>query len=133
MRLLAFLPLLAALAACASGPTPAAYAPGRRGPAIAERDRADPFGALRRAGAADALTPEGALALFGKADIDRRDGAGAILTWRTPSCAIVLAFADDARGDLRLGAADIAGKDQHAPSPPMDLCVREALARRAVS
>jgi hypothetical protein len=126
-----FAPLLFALllGACATaGPaTPARVS----GPGLSAQDRADPLRALSRAGAADAMTPHGAAALFGKADIERHDGAGAILTWRTAHCALVLAFAADARGVLRLGAADIAGRDQHAPAPPMDQCVREALARRA--
>lgn len=128
-----FAPLFLVLFICAcasSGPS----TPGRprlHGPAITSQDRADPLGALRRAGAADAITPEGAAALFGKADVERHDGKGAILTWRTATCAIALAFAADSAGDLRLGAADIAGRDQHAPAPPMDQCVREAMARRA--
>jgi hypothetical protein len=101
-----------------------------RGPAISERDRSDPVGALRRVGAADAITPEGARALFGAPDVERRDGAGAILTWRTRTCAFALAFAAGPGGQMRLGAADIVAKDQRAPTPPLDLCVREAMARR---
>jgi hypothetical protein len=130
---LLLIPILALAGGCASGPTPASYHPAGRGPGLSERDRADPAGALRRAGAGDALTPDGAQALFGRADIERRDGAGALLTWRTRTCAIALAFAVDARGDLRLGAADIAARDQRAPAPSLDQCVREALARRATS
>jgi hypothetical protein len=127
---LAPLLLAAALGACAGG---GPVSPGRRGPGLSPADRADPIGALRRAGAGDAMTPDGARDLFGPAQIERRDGAGAILTWRTQTCAIVLAFGADRAGALRLGAADIAGRDQHAPNPPPEQCVREALARRAVS
>ena len=120
---------LATLSACAEGGgqyTPAVS----HGPPLSAADRADPVGAIRRAGAGDAMTAEGAKTLFGPADVERHDGAGAILTWRTATCAIVLVFGGP---DLRLGAADVGAKDQHAAAPPLDLCVREALARRNVS
>lgn len=127
MRIQAALALALFAAACASGgPSVTPRATG-----LSAADRSDPLGALRRIGAGDSITPEGAKALFGQPDVERRDGAGALLTWRTPTCALALAFAADRAGVLRLGAADIAGRDQHAPSPPLDLCVREASAGRA--
>jgi hypothetical protein len=130
MRLPVLAFTLALLASACAGTGPGVRP---RGPALSAADRADPAGAIRRAGAPDAITPAGARTLFGPADVERRDGAGAILTWRTPTCAIVLAFAADRAGDLRLGAADIGARDQRAPAPSADQCVREALARRALS
>ena len=107
--------------------------PRSHGVTLTEADRANPVAALRRAGAADAMTPEGARRLFGKADVERVDGAGAMLTYRTPTCAIVLIFAADRSGDLRLGAAEAAARDQRAPTPPLEQCVTEAQARAATS
>jgi hypothetical protein len=100
---------------------------------LTEGDRADAAGALRRAGATDAMTPEGARMLFGKADVERRDGKGAILTYKTATCAMVLIFAADRIGDLRLNLVDAAARDQRATAPPLDQCVTEALARVKVS
>jgi hypothetical protein len=137
MRIL-FLALLV-LSGCASAPGPR---PGRtvtpqfprsHGVTLTAGDKADPIGALRRVGAGDAMTPEGARSLFGRADVERADGAGAMLTYRTASCALVLVFAADRSGDLRLGATDVAARDQRAPTPPFDQCVSEALARGAQS
>jgi hypothetical protein len=128
MRTVVILAALLLAAGCASG---SGFAPlGRSGGGLSAADRADPLGALRRVGAGDSITPEGAKALFGAPDVERRDGAGAMLTWRTPTCAVALAFAADRTGTLRLGAASIAGRDQHAPQPPADQCVREAMAHR---
>jgi hypothetical protein len=132
---------LLALSACASGPAPGPR-PGRaaatpfprsHGVTLTAADKADPMAALRRAGAGDAMTPEGARSLFGRADVERLDGAGALLTYRTPTCALVLLFAADRAGDLRLGATEAAARDQRAPTPPFDQCVSEALARGARS
>jgi hypothetical protein len=100
---------------------------------LTEADKADPAGALRRAGAGDAMTPEGARMLFGKADVERRDGKGAMLTYKTATCAMVLVFAADRIGDLRLDLVDAAARDQRASNPPLDQCVSEALARVKVS
>jgi hypothetical protein len=79
------------------------------------------------------MTPEGAHALFGTADVERADGAGAILTYRMRTCALVLVFAADPAGDLRLGATEAAARDQRAPRPALEQCVSEALARRVAS
>jgi len=131
MRKLLFAAMLL-LAGCAGGASAPASGHART-PALSERDRGDPLGALRRAGAGDAVTLEGARALFGPADVERRDGAGAILTYRTPACALALLFAADGAGVLRLGAAEIAARNQRAPAPPTEQCVAEAMARRANS
>ncbi|HWA22623.1 MAG TPA: hypothetical protein VG735_09535 [Caulobacterales bacterium] len=133
---LAVLSAALVLAGCASAPpntTGAPKLPRAHGVRLTDADRADPAGALRRAGAADAMTPEGAHSLFGTADVERVDGAGALLTYRTPTCALALAFAADGAGDLRLGAVEAAARDQRAPRPPLEQCVTEALARRVAS
>jgi hypothetical protein len=71
--------------------------------------------------------------LFGTGDVERADGAGAMLTYRMPTCALVLVFAADGGGDLRLGAVEAAARDQRAPKPSLEQCVSEALARRVAS
>jgi hypothetical protein len=124
----AWLVVLVLLAGCASAP---AGLP--RAGAVSEGDRADPASALRRLGAADSLTLEGARALFGGADVERREGAGAILTYRTANCAVTLVFAADGAGALRLGAMEARARDQRAAPPPLEQCVNEAMARRATS
>lgn len=125
------------LGGCASAPANtvggAPRLPRTHGIKLTDADRADPVAALRRAGAADAMTPEGAHTLFGTADIERVDGAGAMLTYRTPTCALALVFAADGAGDLRLGAVEAAARNQRAPRPALELCVQEALARRIAS
>ena len=135
MRALCLAALL--LAGCASAPPNtvggAPRIPRAHGVRITDADRADPVGALRRAGAADAMTPEGAHTLFGTADVERADGAGAILTYRMRTCALVLVFAADPAGDLRLGAMEATARDQRAPRPALEQCVSEALARRVAS
>jgi len=97
------------------------------------QDRSDPVGAIRRSGAADAMTVEGARILFGKADVERQEGAGAIMTYRTTDCAMTLVFAADNAGDLRLSAAQAVARDQRAAIPPLDKCVRQAIGRRGAS
>ncbi len=114
MRFLLASAVALGLQACVSAP-----------PRVTAADRADPLAALNRLGAADSLTPEGAEALLGPPHIARRDGKGAILTWRTPACALVLVFAEQG-GALRLGALDVAARTHAAPAPPLSVCVAEA-------
>jgi hypothetical protein len=125
------------LAGCASAPANNAAAgsrlPRSHGVKLTDADRANPANALRRAGATDAMTPEGAHTLFGTGDVERVDGAGAMLTYRMPTCALALVFAADGAGDLRLGAVEAAARDQRSPRPSLEQCVTEALARRVAS
>jgi hypothetical protein len=103
--------------------------PRSQGPSLTAADRADPVAALRRAGAGDAMTPEGARTLFGRADVERVDGAGAMLTYRLQTCALALVFAAPPGGDLRLGAVEAAARDPRGPTPSLAQCVTEARAR----
>ncbi|MEJ0022729.1 MAG: hypothetical protein WDN76_04305 [Alphaproteobacteria bacterium] len=126
------------LAGCASAPPNTvgvigSKLPRSHGVKLTNADRTDPTGALRRAGAADAMTPEGAHILFGTGDIERggrrrrdpdlphghlRAGAGLRRRWR---------------GRSPLGAVEAAARDQRALRPSLEQCVTEALARRVAS
>ena len=130
--------ILAALAvsACAAGaPAPVIDAQGRTGSAITPGQTrtagpaivvpADAVGALSRPGGADAITTRQAALMLGPPDVDRRDGAGALLTWRLPTCALVLGFAND-----RLISTAPAARQTGAPGPSLAQCVNEAQARR---
>jgi hypothetical protein len=134
MRLAAYLVLLS-LAGCGSAPRPSAgpVFPRSHGPILTPADRADPVAALRRAGAGDAMTPEGARVLFGRADIERVDGAGAMLTYRMQTCALALVFAAPNGGDLRLGAIEAAARNPRTPAPSLAQCVSEARARSGMT
>lgn len=81
------------------------------------------------AGAPDAIALDAALAAFGPADVDRREGRGAILTWRLERCALILVFAADATGRLRAQAAEAGPRRAGAPSASLEECVAAAQAR----
>ena len=127
-----FLCVAAALivAACASispGPAPVSAATGRaRAPAQAAHVRSDPTTALLRAGTADAITTAEARALFGPPDVDRRDGAGALLVWRFPHCALTLGFAND-----RLHTVEPGPRRTGEAAPTLQTCIGEARSREA--
>lgn len=134
-KLFILMPLL--IAACASAST-APVRDGLRDGARAPVNRtaaapvialpADPIAALSRFGQADSLTTRQAAALLGPPDVDRRDGVGALLTWRLPSCALVLGFAND-----RLVSADPAPPRAGDARPTAAQCLSEARARRPQS
>ncbi len=66
--------------------------------------------------------------MLGPPDVDRRDGAGALLTWRLSGCALVLGFAHD-----RLTSTAPMPRQTGAPTPSVAQCVDEARARRPQS
>ena len=122
--------LIAALALAGCAATRTSPAAGAVSPPVAPRSAAivlptDPVADLSRFAQADSLTPLQASALLGPPDIDRRDGIGALLTWRLQSCALVLGFAND-----RLVSTDIAARQQGAATPTAAQCITEAQARR---
>lgn len=99
-----------ALAACASAPQPQP----RLASAPAEAARSAAPSAvetlLQRAGRADAPSVEAVERALGAADLRREDGAGTLLTYRRPGCALLLVFsegrlAEANAGPERLGAA----------------------------
>ena len=131
-----FAPGLAlALAACATAPSaPATTTAPAASPAPGGSDTA--FARLlRRAGEADAPTLEAEERRLGEADIARREGAGAMLTYRAESCALVLIFAG-AQGRpnaLRLAETLARAREAGAPAPQLDACLAAIEARRARS
>jgi hypothetical protein len=80
---------------------------------------------LQRAGQPNAPDSAGVRALIGAPDIVRQDGRGALMTWRLPSCALVLGFADN-----RLQTVDVSAPKAGAPAPALSTCVNEARARQ---
>src|SRR5262245_31148033 len=64
-----------------------------------------PGALLAQAGRPDAPTLAALTRTFGRPDLERREGAGAILTYRLETCALVLVFAADQRNEFRLSEA----------------------------
>lgn len=88
---------------------------------------------LARAGAPDAPTPDMVISALGAPTVDRREGAGAMLSWRLPSCALALGFSADRGGVLRLSFVQADAPKPDAPIPLRATCVAEAQARGAGS
>ncbi len=113
------------LSACASAPreTAAAPTPTHSGNAGAiER-------LLRSAGERDAAIVTAVERTLGPADVRRQDGAGAALTYRYETCALLLVFAADAQNQFRLAEAHPGPRRTGAPRPSLDQCAVEAAAR----
>lgn len=123
-----FAPILALLlAACASsGPVPISSA--TSGPRVQGRSapsaRLDVANALASAGAANAITTAQARTLFGAPDVERRDGAGAMMVWTTPVCAFTLGFAND-----RLKVVEPGPRRTGDRAPSVAECLAELRAR----
>lgn len=86
---------------------------------------------LRAAGGADAPTQAEIERAFGRADIARQDGAGAALTYRLESCALLLLFSADGRNALRLTEAHASARRTGEAAPSLEQCAAEAGARRS--
>lgn len=86
---------------------------------------------LRAAGGADAPTQADVERVFGRADIVRQEGAGAALTYRLETCALMLLFAADGRGAMRLTEAHPGARRAGEAAPSLDQCAAEAAARRS--
>ena len=84
---------------------------------------------LAAAGQADAPTRQAVERAMGAADIARQEGAGAALTYRLEHCALLLLFAVDAAGEVRLSEAHPSPRHAGAPAPSLDQCAAEAPAR----
>lgn len=85
---------------------------------------------LAAAGAESAPTQAEIERTLGPADITRREGAGATLTYRLESCALLLLFAADTRNTMRLQEANISARRPGAAAPSLEQCGAEATARR---
>lgn len=112
------------------GPAPVSSGvSGRSAPSASARGaRLDPATALLRAGTADAITSAEARALFGPPDVERRDGAGALMVWTLPTCALTLGFAND-----RLRSVEPGARRTGAAAPTLQACIAEARTRGAAS
>lgn len=120
------------LAACASAPV--AEAPAALPAEARARAPAHPTAAMiERAGHQDAPTLASIERALGAADVARHEGAGAILTYRSESCALVLLFTADGRNEMRLADAQARPRRDGEPLPAMDVCVAAAETRRAGS
>ena len=133
MRIRALTVALAALlAGCASGVVPAGPVGAPAGPVRGARGApamsGDLTSVLLRAGTANAITTSQARQLLGPPDVERRDGAGALMVWTLPSCALTLGFAND-----RLRTVDPGPRRTGDPAPGLQTCVAEAHARTPVS
>jgi hypothetical protein len=86
---------------------------------------------LRAAGGANAPTRAEIERAFGRADIVRQEGAGAALTYRLETCALLLLFAANGGSDMRLAEAHPSARSGEGPAPSLDQCAAEASARRS--
>ena len=66
---------------------------------------------------------------FGAPDIARQDGAGAALTYRLESCALLLLFTADGSNAMRLAEAHAGPRRTGAATPTLEQCAAEAQAR----
>jgi hypothetical protein len=85
---------------------------------------------LHAAGSSDAPSVQEIERAFGEADIVRRDGAGAALTYRFENCALLLLFAADGRNTMRLAEAHPSARHGAGAAPSLDQCAAEAAAAR---
>jgi hypothetical protein len=125
MRSLTPICALAFAAACATA-APTAPAPTAAAPAAPSRV-AQLLGA---AGRADAPTQAEIERAMGAADVARQDGAGAALTYRLESCALLLLFTADAQNTMRLTEAHASARQAGVAAPSLETCSDEASARR---
>jgi hypothetical protein len=130
MRFLLFSAALL-LAACATaGPptSPASSSAGAESSALNSTRQAQ---MLRAAGGADAPTRAEIERAFGSADIARQEGAGAALTYRLETCALLLLFSADTSNALRLAEVHASARRNGQAAPSLDRCAAEASARRS--
>src|SRR5690606_28296277 len=85
---------------------------------------------LAAAGRADAPSRAELERALGAPDIARQDGAGAALTYRLDTCALLLVLTTDARNELRLADAHASPRVPGEAQPTLETCAAEADARR---
>jgi hypothetical protein len=131
MRILTSLVALSVLAACATAPAATAPAPAASAPAVASSGvNARAVQLLAAAGRENAPTQADVERMFGAPDVSRQDGAGSALTYRTPSCGLLLVFAADQRNVMRLAQAHPSARRTGEAAPGLEICATEASARR---
>lgn len=129
MRFLLALGFLSTLAACATPAAPPAET--QPAPVATEQPSAHLAAMLASAGRADAPSRAMVERAFGAADIVRQDGAGAALTYRLDSCALLLLFSADANNEMRLAEAHSSALRSGSPAPDLAQCAAEVAARGA--
>jgi hypothetical protein len=116
---------LTACAATTQSPTPAA-------PSVsAPEDSSRALRLLSAAGGQNAPTRAEIEREIGQADIARQDGAGVALTYRVPTCALLLLFAANERNEMRLREAHGSARRAGAAAPDLRHCAAEASTRRS--
>lgn len=117
------------VSACATVPTePTAGAPPTPAAPTASDSRAARL--LAAAGQADAPTRAAIERELGQADIARQEGAGLSLTYRLPTCALLLLFTTNERSEMRLQQAHVSPRHAGDALPTLERCAAEANARR---
>jgi hypothetical protein len=129
MRFLVSLTALALLAACATAPAATAPSTDPAAPTAVQPSRAALL--LSAAGRADAPTQSEIERSLGPPDVSRHDGAGAALTYRLDTCALLLLFSADERNVMRLREAHPSARRAGQAAPSLDQCAAEASARRS--
>jgi hypothetical protein len=129
MRLLIYAAAIL-VSACATDPAaPSTSAPGAPPPpATAGDSRAARL--LAAAGQPDAPTRAVIERELGAADIARQEGAGLALTYRLPTCALLLLFSANDRNEMRLQQAHVSPRRTGEDLPTLERCAAEASARR---
>lgn len=119
------------LSACAT--TPLATPAPSTAPQSVTADAPQPSRALRllRAASHESSAPTQAdiVAAFGAPDLVRNEGAGAALTYRLESCALLLLFEADAQNTQRLTMVHPGPRRAGALAPSVEQCAAEARAR----
>jgi len=117
--------LVFAVGGCATAPIEPA-APPESAPVVSPAPARSGYGAvIARAGRADAPQLTQVVQTLGEADIVNREGVGALLTYRSESCALVLIFTED-----RLSEAQAMPRRAGEAAPTLDDCVEAVYARR---
>ncbi len=128
MRILALFAAAFLLVACATAAPPAP-------PVGPQTSVANPSGPppllpyLTAAGRADAPSVAEIERVAGQPDVRRNDGAGAALTYRLETCALLLVFTADAGNELRLAQTYASARRGGGAAPSLEQCAREAAAR----
>lgn len=117
------------LAACATSSPPAVSSPVQSSSAPTPVTRNWASDVFASAGTARAPARAEVERQFGTPDVARQDGAGATLTYRLPTCALMMLFTADARGELRLAQANAGPRRTGEAAPSLDQCAAEAAAR----
>jgi hypothetical protein len=129
MRFMASLTALVFITACATA-SPSSPAAPSAPPAASPGETSRAAQLLAAAGSATAPTQADIERTFGTADIVRHDGAGAALTYRLQSCALLLVFSADNRNTMRLAQAHASARRSGEAAPSLAQCAGEAAARR---